>query len=149
MKITPSAFAINPRIREEAGSALANGEQVILEATASHDQQAIRSLTSSPDFQKDIAAGAVVGGAAGVLAGVVVDQITQTHPVVGVMGKLLLGVIGSVVGGAVAKEAAAAARQASAEKAAEGNVLKKPAVDIGYDPKTGHLFAQLMQQPTK
>jgi F0F1-type ATP synthase assembly protein I len=150
MIITPSTFANDPRIRKQAESAFANGEAVILEGAGSHDQKAISHLTSSPDFQKNVVVGAAVGGTAGVLAGVVVDQITQTHPVVGIVGKLLLGVIGGVVGGAVAKEAAAVARPTPKEKAAPGgSVLNKPAVNIGYDPQTGHLFAQLMQQSTK
>jgi hypothetical protein len=150
MLISTSTFATDPRIRKEAESAFAKGEALILGGVGSHDPKAISYLTSSPDFQKNIAVGAGVGATAGVLAGVVVDQITQTHPVVGIVGKLLLGVIGGVVGGVVAKEAAAVARPTPTEKAAAGGkVLYKPAVDISYDPQTGHLFAQLMQQSTK
>ena len=150
MIIAASTFATDHRIRKEAESAFAKGEALILEGIGSHDQKAIGYLTSSPDFQKKIAVGAGVGATAGVLAGVVVDQITQTHPVVGIVGKLLLGVIGGVAGGAIAKEAAAVSRPTPTEKAAAGGKLMyKPAVDIGFDPQTGHLFAQLMQQSRK
>jgi F0F1-type ATP synthase assembly protein I len=149
MQITPSSFAINPRIREDAETAFAKGEALILEGRGSHDEKAISSLTSSPDFQKNIAVDATVGATAGVLAGVVVDQITQTHPVVGLVGKLLLGIVGGVVGGKVAQEAAAVARQTP--KAAAGGKLvnQLPAVNINYDPQTGRLFAQLMKQSAK
>lgn len=151
MLIAPSSFATNPRIRKDAETALAKGEVLILEGRGSHDEKAIRSLTGSPDFQKNIVVGAGVGAALGVAAGIVVDQITQTHPVAGIVGKLLLGVIGGAVGGTVAKEAAAVARQTPMGKAAAaGKVLNQsPAVDISYDPQTGRLFAQLMQQSAK
>lgn len=150
MIISPSTFATDPRTRREAESAFSNGEALILESAGFHDQKAISSLTSSPDFQKNIAIGAGVGGTAGVLAGVIVDQITQTHPLIGTVGKLLLGVIGGVVGGIVAKEAGAVARPTSTENAAaSGKVLSKPAVHIGYNAQTGHLFAQLLQQSNK
>jgi uncharacterized membrane protein YeaQ/YmgE (transglycosylase-associated protein family) len=149
MKITPSSLVINPREIEEAKTKFAVGEPLILDVGGVHDEKAISQFLSSDNFQKDVVVGAGAGGVAGVLVGVAVDQITQAHPVAGIVGKILLGIIGGVVGGAVAKEAAAVARPTPAGMAATGQKVLPPAVKVTYDPQAGHLFAQLMQQPTK
>jgi uncharacterized membrane protein YeaQ/YmgE (transglycosylase-associated protein family) len=151
MKIAPSSFATDLQFRQNAKDAFAKGEDLVLEVGGSHDEKAISYFLSLPAFQKDVAVGATVGGAAGVAAGVVIDQITQAHPAAGILGKFFLGMIGCVVGGVVAQEAAAVARQTSTGNAATGRTVlpQSPAVDIAYDPQAGQLIARLMQQPVK
>jgi uncharacterized membrane protein YeaQ/YmgE (transglycosylase-associated protein family) len=157
MRIAASSFATDGRIRQQASVAFANGEALILEGGAPHDEKAISYFLSSPDFQKDmdqgsiVAAGAVVGGTIGVAAGAVVDQLIQTHPAAGILGKLLLGILGSALGGIVAQEASAAALEIPAGKAVAGRKVlgTAPAVEIAYDPQADHLIAQLKQQSIK
>lgn len=136
MKISPSTFVIQPRKIEEAKTSFAGGEPLILEVGGAHDEKAINQFLTSPNFQKDVLVGAGAGSVTGMLVGAVVNEIARTNPLVGIASTLLLGIVGGALGGAVGKEAAAAARPA-------------PAVKVTYDPKAGHLLAQLMQQPTK
>jgi uncharacterized membrane protein YeaQ/YmgE (transglycosylase-associated protein family) len=149
MKISPSSFAINPRILEEAKTKFAGGEPLILEVGGAHDEKAISPLLNSPNFQKDVVLGAGAGAATGMLVGFVVDEITRANPVAGIVGTLLLGIVGGVVGGAVGKEAGAVVHPTPAGKAATDQKLLPPAVKVTYDPQAGHLFAQLMKQTTK
>jgi hypothetical protein len=151
MKIAPSSFVNNREIREEAKDAFDRGDELILEVGGPHDEKAISDYLSLPDSQKDIVLGATVGGAVGVAVGAVVDHITQAHPVAGGFAKFFLGVVGMLVGGGMAaNEAPAAARQTPTEQASTGcKVLdQSPAVDVTFDPQTGHWTARRIQQST-
>lgn len=154
MQLAVDSFATYHNIRKEAAERFANGEALILKGGGSHDEKAVSQLLSLPDFQKDVAVGAGVGGAAGLAAGILVEQITHVHPAAGVAGKILLAIfggLGSVIGGVVAREASAEARQIPTGRApVRGKLLApSPTVEIGYNPQTRELFARLMQQTTK
>jgi uncharacterized membrane protein YeaQ/YmgE (transglycosylase-associated protein family) len=141
MKIAPYSFATTPAVRDEAKKTLASGKSLIVEVGDPHNQKAVSDFLSSPAFQKDVAVGVVVGGVVGTAAGVVINQITQAHPAVGVAGEILLGIFGGLLGGAVVQDAAATARQAPI-----GKVMNpSPTVKIDYDPQARHLIAQLVQ----
>jgi hypothetical protein len=138
MKIAPSTFTANPKV-QEAQRELAKGGELILEAGGSHDQEAISRALSSPDFQKQVLAGAALGGLGGIAVGVVIDGVTQTHPAVGTFAKYFLGVLGAVVGGVAAPDALPAAQTATG----------KTPIEVAYDAKAGHFIARLKPQPAK
>jgi hypothetical protein len=152
MRLVLSSFATDPLIRQQANVAFANGEALILEGGAPHDEKAISYLLSSLDFQKDIALGPVVGGTLvggtlGVAVETLVEHITLIYPAAGNLCKLLLFIVGGVAGGVAAQQASAI----PTGKAVTGRHLldQAHAVEIAYDPQVDHLIAQLKQQSTK
>lgn len=123
MRVQANTFAMNYQVRQEAASAFAKGEEVILERGNDHDEDVLARTLKSPDLKREVnlgssvpvrivradhdtvVLGTVLGGVVGMTAGVAVDHLTQTNPVIGTLAKLALMTFGAFVGGEVMKDA--------------------------------------------